>query len=88
MEGQYTEESQERHNIAFNDLNLFAPENVLSALQKYDQEISEKNPSRSRENHDLLLSRLILEMRKDLKVTPQDKEENFKVYLRAPKKNS
>jgi len=46
---------------------------VIKALQDFQQEIKITNGSRSNEQHDKLMSQLFYEMRKDLQITPKDK---------------
>jgi hypothetical protein len=67
---------------ACNNMNLVAPQAVLQALQVFQEEIRVSNPNPSRERHDQLLSRLLYEIRLDLKIWPKDSRD-FKIGLWA-----
>ena len=81
--GDATPEGQRTFAKACNNLNLVAPQSVIDALQAFQQEIKVSNHSQSQENHDLLMSRLFYEMRKDIGVTPADDLNSFRVGLWA-----
>jgi len=84
-----SEEGQRAFSQASNNLILVAPQSVLEAMQTYRHETRTSNPNPSREAHDQLLSKLLLEIRRDLGVSPGDIENTFKVSLWAanpPKK--
>jgi hypothetical protein len=74
ISGEATPEGQRAFSKACNRLNLIAPQAVIKALQEFQQEIKVSNPSKSNERHDRLMSKLFYEMRKDLQVTPKDKD--------------
>jgi len=78
-----TPEGQKVFARACNKLNLVAPQPVLEALQQFQQEIKTSNPNRSSVRHDELMSKLFLAIRKDLRVTPDDDPNTFKVGLWA-----
>ena len=67
-----TPEAQRAFARACNKLNLVAPQAVVRALQDFQQEIKISNAK-----HDQLMSKLFYEMRKDLQVTPKDKDTSF-----------
>lgn len=77
ISGETTPEGQRTFARACNRLNLIAPQTVVKALQDFQQEIKVGNPSKSIEQHDRLMSKLFYEMRKDLQVTPRDKDTTF-----------
>lgn len=77
VSGEATSEGQRAFARACNKLNLVAPLAVVKALQQFQQEIKVSNPNKSSELHDRLLSKLFLEMRKDLQVTPKDEDSSF-----------
>ncbi len=77
ISGEATPEGQRAFARACNKLNLVAPQAVVKALQDFQQEIKVSNTKRSNEQHDKLMSRLFYEMRKDLHVTPKDKDTTF-----------
>lgn len=67
-----TPEGQRAFSRACNKLNLVAPQQVLEALQKFQAEIKISNPDRNPEQHDKLMSKLFLEMRRDLSISDDD----------------
>lgn len=77
ISGETTNEGQRNFARACNKLNLVAPQAVVRALQEFQQEIKTTNTDRSNRRHDELMSKLFIEMRKDLRVLPKDKDENF-----------
>jgi hypothetical protein len=83
IQGESTPEGQRAFARACNKLNLVAPQSVVRALQDFQQEIKITNTGLSREKHDLLMSRLFYEMRKDLQVMPKDKDPTFMFGLWA-----
>jgi hypothetical protein len=78
-----TTEGQIRFSRACNDILLFAPHRVIAALDRFWDEISASNPSKSLENHDKLLSDLFFEIRRDIGVRPKDQRQSFIVRLRS-----
>ena len=80
--GEETPEGQRAFARACNNLNLIAPQSVIQALQAFQHETRTSNPNPDRERHDLLLSQLLYEMRKDLGVWPKDSKD-FQVGLWA-----
>jgi hypothetical protein len=77
ISGEATPEGQRAFARACNKLNLVAPQSVVKALQNFQQEIKVSNTERSNERHDKLMSQLFYEMRKDLRITPKDKDTSF-----------
>ena len=82
ISGEDTPDGQKAFAKACNNLSLIAPQSVIQALQAFQSEIRMSNPNPSRERHDLLLSRLLYTMRKDLGVWPKDSED-FQVGIWA-----
>ena len=78
-----TPEGQRIFARACNKLNLVAPHGVLSALREFQREIKCGNPDGTIESHDKAMSKLFLEIRRDLNVTPADDSSTFKVGLWA-----
>lgn len=66
---------------ACNDLHALACPNVLVALHTYQSHMAVSNASSTPESKQKALSKLIYEMRKDLKVKPKDSEEEFEMRL-------
>lgn len=66
VEERDTPEAQARYSDAVNALQLVAPPEVLLALNDFLAHTSSRNPDRSIDRHDQLLSIVIRLMRKDL----------------------
>ena len=66
---------------ATNNLLLFAPQYVIKALNEFRSEISFSNTNRTLERHDRLLAALMLAIRRDIGVSPEDEPESFKPIL-------
>jgi hypothetical protein len=63
-----TPDGNRRFTMATNTLQLLAAGPVITALHAFRDEIRQSNPNKSRERHDALLSRLIWEIREDLRI--------------------
>ncbi|HPG89067.1 hypothetical protein [Dokdonella sp.] len=83
VSGDSTPDAQRAFARACNKLNLVAPQAVIAALQAFQVAIKVSATATDRELHDPLMSRLFLEMRKDLGVRPSDNQATFKVGLWA-----
>ena len=81
IHGINNDKAQERFANSFNTIVLVAPQSVLRLLLEFHDEISVANPSPSKQRHDELLSRLVLEIRKDLEIKPADDFESFNFRL-------
>jgi len=80
IEGESSKEGQKRFSKACNDLQLFAPKEVINALHKFRETIRVENPD-AEKNHDLDLTSLIFAVRRDLNVKPDDKIGDWKAKL-------
>jgi hypothetical protein len=83
ISGESTAEGQRAFARACNNLNLVAPQAVIEALREFQQEIKISNPSKSMERHDRLMATLFYEIRRDLKISPSDDPQAFRVGLWA-----
>ncbi|MGR8980322.1 MAG: hypothetical protein ACU84H_09575 [Gammaproteobacteria bacterium] len=81
VKGDSTPEGQYAFAKASNNLLLFAPQSVIEALNEFRNEIRVSNTHRTNEEHDLLLARLLLEIRRDVGVSPSDNPDTFKPVL-------
>lgn len=72
-----------RFATAVNNLHLIASNDVLAALHLFCDEIAESNQRRSRKRHDVLWSRLVWEIRRDLDDPPTKRSESFEARLWA-----
>ena len=70
-----------RFATSCNTLNLIASKSVITALHDFQEEIRVTNTNRSRVRHDKLLSRLIWEIRADLRIPGTPAESEFDVGL-------
>ena len=66
VEGRSTPEAQRRFADVTNSLQLFAPERVLSSLREFQIYNVPGNNNKSRKQHDDLVGRLFLAVRKDI----------------------
>ncbi|MBE9536699.1 MAG: hypothetical protein IMF07_05915 [Proteobacteria bacterium] len=66
---------------ACNDLHLLAPLNVINALHKYQKEMSMKNTNSTHESRKMTQENLIYEIRKDLKIKPNEKRDDFNLLM-------
>ena len=81
LEKESSPEGQKAFALACNNMLLFAPQAVLEALRSFQEETRTSNPNRQNDRHDELLSNLLLEIRKDLRVRPKDEAKIFKAWL-------
>lgn len=88
IDGDKTPDGNLKFAKASNNLMLIAPQAVIEALNEFRQEISISNaPNSTIEKHDKLLSNLLFEIRKDLKISPKDKKDELKIKLWASGNN-
>jgi hypothetical protein len=80
-ESDITDEGEIIFANACNDLHALASSDVLKALHKYQDEIRITNTNSSNEQRQKSLDSLIYEMRKDLKIKPLDKKDEFQMLL-------
>lgn len=76
-----TPETHARYADAVNGLRLVAPPKVLRALEDYLAYTSYRNPNKSIEAHDHVLSTLIRGMREDLQPVYKGKDENITFHV-------
>ncbi len=83
VEGDATPDGQRAFAKASNNLLLFAPRDVIQALDAFRDEIRISNTSRTIDRHDKLLSALLCAIRSDIGVYPPDDASSFSVKLWA-----
>lgn len=83
VEGDSSPEGHKSFARATNNLLLFAPQAVIVALNEFRHEIRVSNTSRTQEKHDRLLAVLLLAIRRDIGVSPEDEPSTFKPILWA-----
>jgi hypothetical protein len=76
-----TDEGQRTYAKACNTLNLIGTKGVLDALRAFRDETGPSNPQKSLVKHDALFSRLIWEIRKDLKIPGTPKPDKLSACL-------
>lgn len=76
-----------RYATAVNTIGLTAPQFVIEALLAFQDEISVANKNQSKERHDALLSRLVLEMRRSLEFPLDDNPATFRFKLVGGRRN-
>lgn len=70
-------------SLAVNTISLVAPQYVVSALMACYDQFKSINKNGSQENHDKLLKKLILAIRKDIGLSKGDNEVTFDFHLIA-----
>lgn len=83
VEGDDSPEGHKFYAKTTNNLLLFAPQSVISALNAFRAEIAISNKNRSQEKHDVLFAELMLAIRKDVGVQPEDDPATFRPTLWA-----
>lgn len=82
VDGDASPEGHRTFARATNNLLLFAPQSVVEAVQAYRGEISLSNlPNRTQQAHDALLAAMLLAIRKDIGMSPEDRPSQFKPIL-------
>lgn len=90
VDGIDKEKANQRFALSANTIVLVAPQNVVTALMQFHDEIKYSNPHRTLERHDKMLVNLLLEIRKDIGLTSKDNRETFSFHLigSSPKKDA
>jgi hypothetical protein len=83
-----THETDQKYCIAFNTVGLFSSQTVIEQLHAYQELTKHASNQVDQDEHDKLLSKLILEIRKDLKLKPEDNEKTFSFRLISPYKKT
>ena len=76
-----TPEAQRRWARAANIIGLVASQRVLAALREFQNAIARSNPNPLIKDHDLKLNQLMLAIRADLGVAPDDEPDHFSFRL-------
>lgn len=83
VEGDASPEGHRSFAKATNNLLLFAPQAVIVTLNDFRHEISVSNAHRTQDDHDRLLAALLLAIRRDIGVSPEDESSTFRPILWA-----
>jgi hypothetical protein len=81
VDGKNKDEANRNFSLAVNTICLVAPQYVITALMNFHDEIKFTNQNKSQENHDKFLIKLLLEIRKDIKISTKDKPDSFNFHL-------
>lgn len=76
-----SEENDIRFAKACNDLHALSSRRVLETLHRYQAKIAISNTGSTAAEKQAALNMLVLEMRRDLKIRPMDKESEFEMLL-------
>lgn len=79
--GHSNAESKKRYAIAFNTVGFFASQEVIECLHKYQELTRLPANEVSLEEHDKLLTKLVLAIRRDLSLKPEDNASCFSYML-------
>jgi len=83
VEGDSSPEGHKSFAKATNNLLLFAPQSVIKSLNEFRHEIRISNMNRTQEEHHRLLAALLLAIRRDIGVSPEDDPSTFNPILWA-----
>lgn len=88
IDGKNKDEANRKFSMAVNTIALVAPQSVIMALMEFHDEVKFTNPNPTIEKQTILLKKLLLEIRKDIDLGKEDKEESFIFHLvgSSPKK--
>lgn len=80
-------EARARYCVAFNTVGLFASQDVIKRLHAYQEITRLPYAEVSRDEHDRCLTDLVLAVRRDLKLRPEDDASTFSFHMIAPHRN-
>jgi hypothetical protein len=81
VRGDETPEGHKLYAKTTNNLLLFAPQSVIKAVNAFRDETAASNPNPSREKFHVLLTNLVLAIRRDVGVRPIDDPATFQAVL-------
>lgn len=89
VDGVNKDKANQEFSLAVNTIALIAPQHVVTALMNFHNEIKFSNSNQTQENHDKLLVKLLLSIRKDIGISIKDDPRTFNFHMigRAPKKS-
>jgi len=80
-DGKNKNEANMKFALACNTIALVAPQSVITALMEFHDEVKFSNNNQTIEKHDMLLKKLLIEIRKDINLTKKDKIDTFNFHL-------
>jgi hypothetical protein len=81
IDGTDKNDANMRFALASNTIALIAPQTVITSLMKFHDEVKFSNPNRSDKQHDELLIKLLLEIRRDIGLNVADDPSSFVFHL-------
>lgn len=81
VDGTNKEEANMNFALATNTIALVAPQSVITALMEFHNYVKYSNKNQTPEEHDRLLEKLLLEIRKDIGLSKKDNPETFDFHL-------
>jgi len=82
-----SDEARTRYCIAFNTVGLFASQEVIKCLHAYQEVTRLPYDKVDHAEHDRRLTHLVLAVRRDLKLRPNDDAATFSFHMIAPHRN-
>ena len=82
-----SEDARARYCIAFNTVGLFASQDVIKSLHAYQEITRLPYAEVPADEHDRRLTNLVLAVRRDLRLRPEDDAATFSFQMIAPYRN-
>ena len=82
-----SDEARARYCVAFNTVGLFASQDVIGCLHSYQEITRMPYDKVDVAEHDRRLTNLVLAVRRDLKLQPEDDPATFSFHMIAPYRN-
>ncbi|MFA6428358.1 MAG: hypothetical protein WCW02_02325 [Candidatus Buchananbacteria bacterium] len=81
IDGTDKEDANQRFSKAFNSIALIASQDVIKALLGFHDYVKFSNNQKNPGRHDELLTKLVIEVRKDIGLVNSDNIDSFKFHL-------
>jgi len=81
VDGTDKDDANRRFALAVNTIALAAPQDVISALMAFHDEVKFSNPDKSPKRHDELLKEVMLAVRRDIGLAKGDDAHQFNFHL-------
>jgi len=81
VDGTDKDDANRRFSLAVNTIALAAPQEVITALMAFHDEVKFSNPNTSPERHDALLKEVMLAVRRDIGLARGDDVGSFNFHL-------
>ena len=73
--------ANDKFALAVNMISLVAPQDVITALMDFHDEVAFTNPGKTPEKHDALLKKLLLAIRRDIGLSAKDDPTTFTFHF-------